>query len=139
MSTHIYGMSFFEGFAWALPTAFKDALGACRFGQADSLYDDRRAYLPLWSDALPHVTWCIKVQHPAMAPGTKSSQDEPSAFSDNWKWAWRFSDTVTRPLFAGRDGVARPRCGHRIVARPPAACGRSRTSPNSRSGAPLEA
>jgi len=48
MSALLDPPDYFDGFSWALPNAFADALALCRFEQGDMLYDTRRAYEGEW-------------------------------------------------------------------------------------------
>lgn len=75
---------FFDGFSWAVPSAFADPLAACRFEQGDILYDARRAYEGTWGEALPHITHSVQVKSPLRGTGTKTEKEEESVFTDNW-------------------------------------------------------
>ena len=76
---------YFDGFSWAVPTAFADALAACRFEQGDMLYDTRLAYNGTWGEAQQHIKHSIQVQSPMHGYGTKSDQDTALVFLDNWR------------------------------------------------------
>lgn len=76
---------YFDGFAWALPSAFAEPLGACRFEQGDALYDTNHAYEGTWGEAVPRVSYMIQVKHPPRGAVTKARKEEESAFSDNWR------------------------------------------------------
>jgi len=75
---------YFDGFSWALPTAFADALALCRFEQGDVLYDTQRAYEGEWASALSHIKYRVEVKFPLRGSGVKSGESEDSAFEDNW-------------------------------------------------------
>jgi hypothetical protein len=85
---------YFDGFSWALPSAFADALALCRFEQGDVLYDTQRAYEGEWGTALRHIKYQVEVKFPLRGGGVKSSESEDSAFEDNWnsKVVIRFVD-----------------------------------------------
>lgn len=55
---------YFDGFQWAIPKAFKDALAACRFEQGDTLYNTQKAYETSWENALKHLEYAIRVELP---------------------------------------------------------------------------
>lgn len=77
-------MHFYSGFSWAVPTAFCDPLGVCRFEEGDSLYDTKDAYLQ-WSEALKTLKYGIQVKLPrSMVGGTLKDQDD-DVFSRNWR------------------------------------------------------
>jgi len=84
---------FFDGFSWAIPTAFAEPLAACRFEQGDVLYDTRRAYEGPWGEALPHIRYSIQVKSPLRGPATKTEKEEESVFTDNWNQAVVFAFT----------------------------------------------
>jgi hypothetical protein len=84
---------FFDGFAWAVPTAFAEPLAACRFEQGDVLYDTRRAYEAQWGEALPHITHSLQVKSPLRGAAPKSEKEEESVFTDNWSQAVVFGLT----------------------------------------------
>ena len=75
---------FFEHFSWAVPLAFSDPLGACRFEEGDVLYDSKVAYEAAWGEAKKKMKYCIQVKSPPRGPRTKSAQDNASVFEDNW-------------------------------------------------------
>ena len=75
---------YFDGFSWALPTAFADALALCRFEQGDMLYDTKRAYEGEWASALRYIRHRVEVTFPLRGGSVKSSESEDSAFEDNW-------------------------------------------------------
>ena len=45
----------------AVGDCFKDSLAKERFNTGDVIYNDRRAYLPVWADALEHVDYAFRV------------------------------------------------------------------------------
>ena len=75
---------FFEQFNWAVPIAFSDPLGACRFEQGDLLYDSKVAYETTWGVAKRNLKYCIQVKSPPRGPRTKVGEDNASVFEDNW-------------------------------------------------------
>ncbi len=88
---------YFDRFSWAVPTAFADALGLCRFEQGDALYDTRDAYQPTWGESLKYISWGIEVLSPKrseirIAGGAKVERDDEDTetkssdiFNNNWK------------------------------------------------------
>lgn len=76
-------MAYVDGFAWAVPTAFLDALGQCRFERGDTLYDTPKAYEMRWSDALTHIKNSVQVRFPEQQGGAADEQHE-SNFESNW-------------------------------------------------------
>ena len=88
---------FFGGFSWAVPNAFADALGLCRFEQGDTLYDTRNAYQPTWGESLKHISWGIEILSPKrseirIAGGAKVERNDEDTetksrdiFNNNWK------------------------------------------------------
>jgi hypothetical protein len=74
---------FFDGFSWAVLTAFAGPVAACRFELGDTLYDTRRAYEGTWGEALPYISWSIQVRSPSKS-ATAQSQSGSVTFSDNW-------------------------------------------------------
>ena len=75
--------NYFEGFAWAVPAAFSDALGSCHFERGDLLYDTRRAYEGSWNEALPCIRYNLQIKEP-LRDTTKADKSEASVFADNW-------------------------------------------------------
>ena len=75
---------FFDGFAWAIPSAFADSLGTCRFEQGDILYDTKKAYQGTWGESLPHISYSIQIKSPPRGSATKSQKKEKSVFTDYW-------------------------------------------------------
>ncbi len=84
MSVLLDPPDYFDGFSWALPSAFADALALCRFEQGDVLYDTKRAYEGEWTSAVRHIKHRIEVTFPLRGGSAKSSETEDSAFEDNW-------------------------------------------------------
>lgn len=84
MSTLLDPPDYFDGFSWALPSAFADALALCRFEQGDVLYDTKRAYEGEWASALRHIRHRVEVTFPLRGGGVKNSESEDSAFEGNW-------------------------------------------------------
>jgi hypothetical protein len=78
-------MDFFDGFAWALPAAFADALEKCRFERGDVLYDHPDAYARDWAGARAVARRVIQVRLPQQADSGKVDKDAASVFADNWR------------------------------------------------------
>ena len=55
---------FLPGFTWAVPTAFADAVGSCRFALGDTLYDTPNAY-ESWGKALKSLGHSVQVLAPS--------------------------------------------------------------------------
>ncbi|NTW64972.1 MAG: hypothetical protein HGB21_01475 [Nitrospirae bacterium] len=104
MNKDEYG--YFDGFKWAMPKAFKEALAACRFEQGDTLYDTRKAYDGSWKDASSKLQYSIQVELPVRGLKTRfksldvvpidgvgtsqtiddiGKRNEDLIFADNWK------------------------------------------------------
>lgn len=75
--------TFFPGFAWAVPSAFCDPLGACRFEEGDSLYDVKEAYLP-WDEALKCLKYGIQITAPKKTARGTLKENEDAVFARNW-------------------------------------------------------
>jgi len=56
-------MEFFNGFSWAVPKVFSDAIANCKFEEGDILYNSQSAYKE-WEKALESIRYCIKVKFP---------------------------------------------------------------------------
>lgn len=76
---------YFELFSWALPLAFSDPLGLCRFEEGDMIYNTPKAYLSPWSEALKHVKYGIQVTFPPRAVQKISNEEDDSVFESNWR------------------------------------------------------
>jgi hypothetical protein len=76
-------VEFFEGFKWAVPLAFADAVALCRFEEGDILYDAREAYDRDWRIGQTHANGSLQVRYPNRVTGT-GSQDVSRIFSRNW-------------------------------------------------------
>jgi hypothetical protein len=76
---------YFDGFAWAVPLAFADALGACRFELGDMLYDTKRAYEGTWGQAIGHISYSIQVKYPSRATVPRGEKEKESVFTTNWR------------------------------------------------------
>ena len=74
---------FFNGFSWAVPKAFSDAVMACRFEEGDILYDTKKAYDGEWGEAEKHIKHSLQVRSPARGPATAVNA-LGSMFGRNW-------------------------------------------------------
>jgi hypothetical protein len=74
---------FFEGFTWAVPKAFSEAVKACRFEQGDILYDSQKAYAGEWDEAVKHINYSLQVRSPVRGT-TASPSASGSVFGKNW-------------------------------------------------------
>ncbi|MCE5324761.1 SWIM zinc finger domain-containing protein [bacterium] len=68
---------YYNGFTWAVPKAFQEALEFCHFMQGDILYDNASAYSCKWSEAAANFRYSIQVKAPSR--GTSVGK-----FEDNW-------------------------------------------------------
>ena len=75
---------YFQQFDWALPVAFADPLGTCRFEEGDLLYSSRVAYQTTWGEAQKLLKHCIQIKSPPRGPRMKLDQKNESVFADNW-------------------------------------------------------
>ena len=65
---------FLSNFAWAVPTAFSDAVGACQFSRGDTLYSSPIAYRE-WNEEFYNLAkglHAIKVLSPEAKPAPPS-------------------------------------------------------------------
>jgi hypothetical protein len=75
---------YYEGFSWAIPLAFSDALGAFRFEQGDTLHDSVYAYEKPWGEALTMLKYSIQVVSPMRGSGQKVRIGDASTLANNW-------------------------------------------------------
>jgi hypothetical protein len=75
-------MEFFHGFKWAVPTAFSDAVGLCRFEEGDLLYDSPDAYTKDWPYFQNLTGKAIQVRGPARS--RSRTTDTGGVFETNW-------------------------------------------------------
>lgn len=74
--------SFLSNFAWSVPTAFSDAVGACQFSRGDTLYSSPIAYRE-WNEEFYNSAkglHAIKV----LSPEAKPAPPSPALFQSNW-------------------------------------------------------
>ena len=77
-------ISFIDGFKWAMPAAFSEALLKCKFEKGDILYDTREAYENSWVEAQGKIQEYIQIKYPPRSTtGTKASEDK-LVFESNW-------------------------------------------------------
>jgi hypothetical protein len=74
---------FFDGFTWAVPKTFSDAVTACRFEEGDILYDSRKAYDGEWGEAAKYIKHSLQVRSPTRGT-TAASNASGSVFGKNW-------------------------------------------------------
>lgn len=77
-------MEFFNGFTWAIPKAFSDAIAACKFEEGDILYDSPKAYEANWGEAVKHINHHIQVREPARGTSVSGETQERLVFNKNW-------------------------------------------------------
>ena len=75
-------MEFFEGFRWAVPKAFRDALASCSFAEGDMLYSTQAAYAEAWDEG--QVEYAIRIHAPTRKPQASESVESASMFEANW-------------------------------------------------------
>jgi len=75
-------MDFFAHFAWAVPTAFADALAQCHFDRGDQLYDTRQAY-QVWQKAKRGIRHGVRVIRERAAPA-QDDEAPDELFIRNW-------------------------------------------------------
>jgi hypothetical protein len=76
-------MKFFQGFTWAVPTSFSDALASCQFEEGDTLYDNRLAY-ERWGTALKNINYSIQVTYPKRKQKITTTKQNASIFQKGW-------------------------------------------------------
>jgi hypothetical protein len=81
-------LRFFDGFAWAVPTAFASALAALRFEQGDVVYRDPTAYGPL-AGTIASDCLAIQVLHPPRSARSMPVDVEGDRRLANWQSAVR--------------------------------------------------
>lgn len=91
-------MEFFSNFSWAVPQAFSDAVGFCRFEEGDVLYDTPRAYEGNWGEAVKHITFSLQVKYPARAT-SGGKENAGGVFEKSW------SSTVQLELYKNQEKV----------------------------------
>lgn len=79
--SHAGKINFLEGFAWAVPYAFVDALAACQFEEGDTFYNTESAYTPQKTSA-NLIDYCIQVTFPARKRG--AGKTGGSIFKKGW-------------------------------------------------------
>lgn len=76
-------LRFFEGFEWAVPTAFSGALAAFRFEQGDVLFRERDVYGALEARLRPG-TIAIQVHHPPRSARATAAEFEGDRRRTSW-------------------------------------------------------
>lgn len=74
---------FVQGFGWAVPSAFRDALASCRFEEGDTLYDTQDAYGRIWAESKNLIKHSIQVAFPPRGPRS-TNDDDDAVFLSNW-------------------------------------------------------
>lgn len=77
-------MDFYNGFNWAVPKAFKEAIASCSFEEGDTLYNKRIAYDSAWGDVVDKIDYAIQVRFPSRSSNKKTTEDTSSVFKANW-------------------------------------------------------
>lgn len=76
-------MEVYDGFNWAVPKAFKDAIASCAFEEGDTLYSTKMAY-GTWGEVVGKIDHAIQVHFPSRNSGKNTSEDIASVFESNW-------------------------------------------------------
>ena len=76
-------MEVYDGFSWAVPKAFKDAIASCSFEEGDTLYSTKTAY-GTWDEVVDKIDHAIQVHSPARNSRKNTSEDIASVFKANW-------------------------------------------------------
>lgn len=79
-------MEVYDGFSWAVPKAFKDAIASCAFEEGDTLYSTKMAY-GTWKEVVDKIDHAIQVHFPARNSRKNTSEDIASVFKANWNSA----------------------------------------------------
>jgi hypothetical protein len=82
--------SFFEAFAWPLPTSFAAAVTASRFELGDVLYREARAYSP-WAGVVPKGLQAIQVLDPPRSTRGVAIDGDADRRRANWASAVRIA------------------------------------------------
>ncbi|MFA5252694.1 MAG: hypothetical protein WC454_08950 [Phycisphaerae bacterium] len=85
MISHEKSEEYFDNFVWAVPLAFADALGTCRFERGDTLYNTKKAYERTWGEAINHIAYSIQVKSPSRTTVARTEGKEKSVFTTNWE------------------------------------------------------
>lgn len=76
-------MEFIEGFQWAIPQAFSDAIAHSQFEEGDIFYDSKKAY-EQWSNALHAIKFSIQIKSPPEFKLNIGEDETISIFKKNW-------------------------------------------------------
>lgn len=76
-------MNFFNGFSWAVPNAFSDAVSLYRFEEGDILYDTKKAYGENWERARELIGKSLQVTYP-LRSGKNVGKNAGGVFATNW-------------------------------------------------------
>jgi len=77
-------LDFFEGMAWAVPTAFAGALASFRFEQGDVLYRDAEAYSAL-EGAISAESIALQILHPPRSARTTPAEFDGDRRRTSWE------------------------------------------------------
>lgn len=75
---------YFNGFKWALPKSFADALSNCLFEVGDIIYDNRKAYSLPWGEAKNIINNSIQIKSISAINIYSDENINESTFFDNW-------------------------------------------------------
>ncbi|MEI6428703.1 MAG: hypothetical protein WCO45_10020 [Pseudanabaena sp. ELA607] len=75
----------YDGFRWAVPTAFRNSLATCSFNEGAMLYDTPKAYSDeVWAIKNNLINYSIQVLKPANTGTELQNPDSESIFLSNW-------------------------------------------------------
>jgi hypothetical protein len=77
-------ISFLEGFAWAVPEAFAQAVAECWFSRGDMLYDSPKAYEGPWGEARKHFRYALQVRLCSASTPASIGAGPADVFNQNW-------------------------------------------------------
>ncbi|MFA6977844.1 MAG: hypothetical protein WC209_00870 [Ignavibacteriaceae bacterium] len=75
---------YFDGFNWALPKAFAEALSKCLFEVGDIIYDTQKAYSIPWNEAKKVVKHSIQIKSISSPNLYLEEKNNESIFNENW-------------------------------------------------------
>lgn len=75
---------YFNGFKWALPKSFADAISKCLFEVGDVIYDTPKAYYLPWIEAKNIIKNSIQIKSISAINISLDEKNNESAFFENW-------------------------------------------------------
>jgi len=75
----------YDGFSWAVPTAFKNSLATCSFNEGAILYDTSKAYSDeIWGVKNNLIGYSVQVLKSGRMSSETQNSDPESIFQSNW-------------------------------------------------------